>query len=162
MNRPVSEWQVPTSDIVLQGDESRHEAAYQKIFQEVINRDPDTAVLAFADIMQKSVVMPAHLMHDGSDGLDGILAEDSTRYHQAKAEGTTVTYRSDFFNDFSSLADSMGVYTAQDYAECVEHLLKRWKISQLQVHCCSLSIFVGMHRFVAHLLPVAQNPPAVS
>jgi acyl-[acyl-carrier-protein] desaturase len=121
---------------VLQGDESRHEAAYQKIFQEVVSRDPDTAVLAFADIMQKSVVMPAHLMHDGGEGVDAVLAEDSRRYHQAKAEGASVTYRSNFFNNFSSLADNMGVYTAQDYADCVKHLLKRWKISELSVRPC--------------------------
>jgi acyl-[acyl-carrier-protein] desaturase len=125
---------------MLQGDESRHEAAYQKIFQEVISRDPDTAVLAFADIMQKSVVMPAHLLHDGSKGIDGLLAEDCSRYHTAKDEGATVTYRSGFFNDFSALADSMGVYTAQDYAECVEHLLKRWRISELKVWSTSFCI----------------------
>ena len=62
---------------MLQGDEARHEAAYQKIFREVVARDPDTAVLAFADIMHKSVVMPAHLMHQrrGGRGAGGRLQE---------------------------------------------------------------------------------------
>ena len=130
---------------MLQGDEARHEAAYQKIFREVVARDPDTAVLAFADIMHKSVVMPAHLMHDGSDGVDGVLAADCRKYHAAKVQGASATFRSDFFNNFSSLAERLGVYTAQDYAECVEHLLKRWKVSQLQVRCWCWKPLVWLH-----------------
>ena len=32
---------------------------------ELYERDPNGSMLAFADMMQKSIVMPAHLMDDG-------------------------------------------------------------------------------------------------
>ena len=89
--------------------------------------------------------------------MDGVLAANTRRYHEAKAEGAAVTHRSDFFNNFSSLAESMGVYTAQDYAECVDHLLKRWRISQLQVQlwlaCVCLVLWRAMLGDCMHVSP---------
>lgn len=37
----------------LQADEARHEAAYTRIMEQVFARDPEGAVLAFADMMKK-------------------------------------------------------------------------------------------------------------
>ena len=50
---------------LIAADEGRHEIAYQRIIDEVMKRDPDGAVMAFADMMKKQIVMPAHLMDDG-------------------------------------------------------------------------------------------------
>merc|ERR1712118_135867 len=36
------------------------------------------------------------------------------------------------FADFSSVAESLGVYDADDYAEVVEHLVKRWDINNVK------------------------------
>ena len=75
-----------------------------------MKRDKDGAVLAFADMMKKQIVMPAHLMDDGS--------------HKER------TGR-DLFMDFASVADRTGTYTAYDYASIMDHLIKRWKIADL-------------------------------
>jgi hypothetical protein len=32
------------------------------------------------------------------------------------------------FDDFSSVAERVGVYTASDYADIMEHLIKRWEV----------------------------------
>ena len=49
----------------IASDEGRHEIAYQRIVDKLFELDPDGAVLAFADMMRKQIVMPAHLMDDG-------------------------------------------------------------------------------------------------
>ena len=94
----------------IAADEGRHEIAYQRIIEEVMKRDKDGAVLAFADMMKKQIVMPAHLMDDGE--------------HKAR------TGR-DLFADFATVADSTGTYTAEDYASIMEHLIKRWNIADV-------------------------------
>jgi acyl-[acyl-carrier-protein] desaturase len=35
------------------------------------------------------------------------------------------------FQDFSSVAEKTGTYTAFDYADIMEHLVQRWKIADL-------------------------------
>jgi acyl-[acyl-carrier-protein] desaturase len=69
---------------LIAADEGRHEIAYQRIMDELFKRDPDGAVLAFADMMKKQIVMPAHLMDDG--------------------EHRTRTSR-DLFSDYSAVAE---------------------------------------------------------
>lgn len=92
---------------LIAADEGRHEIAYQRIIDEVFVRDPDGAMLAFADMMKKQIVMPAHLMDDGE--------------HQARAGRP-------LFTDYSEVAERAGVYTALDYVDIMEHLVKRWDI----------------------------------
>ena len=70
---------------IIAADEGRHEIAYQRIIDEVMKRDQDGAVLAFADMMKKQIVMPAHLMDDGE--------------HRAR------TGR-DLFSDFATVAEA--------------------------------------------------------
>lgn len=50
---------------LVAADEGRHEIAYSTIVGELFNRDPDGAMLAFADMMKKGIVMPAHFLDDG-------------------------------------------------------------------------------------------------
>lgn len=104
-------------------DEKRHETAYGKIIEKLFEIDPDGTVLCFADMMKKRISMPAHLMYDGQD--DNLFAH------------------------FSSVAQRIGVYTAKDYADIVEHLVDRWKVKyltglspegrQAQDYLCSLT-----------------------
>lgn len=48
----------------IAADEGRHELAYQKIMDYLFEHDTDGAMLAFADMMRKQIVMPAHMMDD--------------------------------------------------------------------------------------------------
>jgi acyl-[acyl-carrier-protein] desaturase len=91
-------------------DESRHEIAYTRIVEEFFKKDPDTTMLAFADMMKKQIVMPAHLMTDGE--------HESLRGRN-------------LFADFSTVAERVGVYTYKDYADIMEHLVGRWGTSQM-------------------------------
>lgn len=91
---------------IIAADERRHENAYTKIVEKLFELDPDGAMLAFADMMKKKISMPAHLMYDGvNDHL---------------------------FDDFSLVAQRTGVYTARDYADIMEHLVKRWDVANIK------------------------------
>ena len=57
------------------------------------------------DLMRDQIVMPSHLMKDGTG--------------------------SDLFEQFSTIAQQLGVYTAKHYAEIVEHLVRRWNVEHL-------------------------------
>ncbi|XP_031391539.1 LOW QUALITY PROTEIN: stearoyl-[acyl-carrier-protein] 9-desaturase, chloroplastic-like [Punica granatum] len=89
----------------IASDEKRHETAYTKIVEKLFEIDPNGTVLAFADMMRKKISMPAHLMYDGKDD--------------------------NLFENFSAVAQRLGVYTARDYADILEFLVGRWKIEEL-------------------------------
>lgn len=97
----------------IASDESRHEIAYTRIVEEFFRLDPDNAMLSFADMMRKQIVMPAHLMND--------------MQHTEKNPGRNL------FADFSDVAESLKVYDAQDYCDIMEHLIQRWDISTMKV-----------------------------
>lgn len=75
---------------------------------ELFRRDPNGAMLAFESMIRKQIVMPAHMMSDGS--------------HESVNNGRNL------FSDYSAVADTIGVYTAFDYANIMENLAKRWDI----------------------------------
>ncbi|BBN67351.1 Plant stearoyl-acyl-carrier-protein desaturase family protein, partial [Prunus dulcis] len=83
----------------------RHEAAYTKIVTKLFELDPDYTVISLAHMMRKKITMPAHLMYDGRDD--------------------------HLFQHFSSAAQQLGVYTANDYADILESLLATWKVETL-------------------------------
>lgn len=89
----------------IAADEKRHESAYERIVGKLFEVDPDYTARAFADMMRKKVAMPAHLMYDGRD--DGLFAR------------------------FSAVAQRLGVYTARDYADILEFLVRRWGVADL-------------------------------
>ncbi|PIN02095.1 Acyl-[acyl-carrier-protein] desaturase [Handroanthus impetiginosus] len=89
----------------IAAEEKRHETAYTKIVEKLFEIDPDETVIAFADMMKKKISMPAHLMYDGRDD--------------------------NLFDHFSVVAQRLGVYTAKDYADILEHLVERWKVEKL-------------------------------
>jgi len=90
----------------IAADEKRHETAYTKIVEKLFEIDPDTTMLAFEDMMRKKVSMPAHLMYDGQDD--------------------------NLFEHFSAVAQRLGVYTARDYADILEFLVKRWNVEKIE------------------------------
>ncbi|OAY58402.1 stearoyl-[acyl-carrier-protein] 9-desaturase 6, chloroplastic [Manihot esculenta] len=90
----------------IAADEKRHENAYAGIVEKLVEVDPNGAMLAIADMMRKKITMPAHLMYDGRDP--------------------------NLFEHFSAVAQRMGVYTADDYADILEFLIGRWKLEKLE------------------------------
>lgn len=89
----------------IAGDEGRHEKAYQQFCTEILKRDPNGLLEVFGDMMREQIVMPAALMTDGKDA--------------------------ELYENFSNVAQRLGVYTAIDYAEIIEHLVKTWDLENL-------------------------------
>ncbi|KAJ4838048.1 Stearoyl-[acyl-carrier-protein] 9-desaturase 6, chloroplastic [Turnera subulata] len=90
----------------IASDERRHENAYAKIVEKLLEVDPNGGMLAVADMMRKKITMPAHLMHDGNDP--------------------------HLFDHFSAVAQRLGVYTADDYADILQFLIERWGLQKLE------------------------------
>ena len=108
---------------LVMGDEARHEEAYKRFVRKIIELDPSEGLLAFATMMKRMIAMPGKNMTDGNDP--------------------------DLFSHFAVAAQRIGVYTANDYASIIEHLVGFWKISELsgltseaeeaQDHLCGLA-----------------------
>jgi acyl-[acyl-carrier-protein] desaturase len=96
---------------LIAADEARHEAAYTRTMDLIFEADPDGAVACFADMMRNQITMPAHFMDDGIHNTGG---------------------RS-LFQDFSSIAENLGVYSSEDYISIMEHLIERWDVSHLRL-----------------------------
>jgi acyl-[acyl-carrier-protein] desaturase len=90
----------------IAGDEGRHERAYQQFCTEILKRDPDGLLEVFGDMMRGQIVMPAELMTDGKDA--------------------------HLYENFSNVAQRLGVYTAIDYADIIEHLVKTWDLEHIE------------------------------
>ncbi|XP_054800239.1 stearoyl-[acyl-carrier-protein] 9-desaturase 6, chloroplastic-like [Prosopis cineraria] len=90
----------------IAADEKRHEKAYTKIVEKLLEVDPNEAMIAIGDVMHKRVTMPAHLMYDGQDP--------------------------HLFHHFSLAAQRLGVYSANDYIGILEFLIQRWKLDKLE------------------------------
>lgn len=90
----------------IAADEKRHETAYTRIVEKLIELDPDGALISIENMMRKRITMPAHLMSDGCDP--------------------------HLFENFSALAQRLGVYTAGDYADILEFLVGRWKLESVE------------------------------
>ncbi|GMH18217.1 hypothetical protein Nepgr_020058 [Nepenthes gracilis] len=89
----------------IAADEKRHEVAYVMAASKLFEVDPYYSVLAFADMMRMRITMPGQFMYDGHD--------------------------ENLFAHFSAVAQKLGVYTAKDYADIVEHLVDKWKVEKL-------------------------------
>lgn len=90
----------------IAGDEGRHEKAYQTFVQEILKRDPDGILNVFGDMMRGQIVMPAEQMTDGKD--------------------------EKLYENFSNVAQRLGVYTAIDYADIIDHLVKTWDLEHIE------------------------------
>jgi len=90
----------------IAADEKRHEIAYGRIVEKLLEVDPTETMLAIAKIMSGNITMPGHLMHDGRDP--------------------------HLFSHFSSVAQRIGVYNVSDYIDSLEFLIGRWKLEKLE------------------------------
>jgi acyl-[acyl-carrier-protein] desaturase len=90
----------------IAADEKRHENAYVKIVEKLLEVDPTEAMMAIANMMRHNITMPAHLMHDGQDPR--------------------------LFDNFSAVAQRIGVYTTDDYVDILEFLIGRWKLEKIE------------------------------
>merc|ERR1712182_45929 len=68
-------------------------------------------MMAFADMMKKQIVMPAHLMDAG--------------VHTTRGSGAKL------FEDFEMVAMNTETYTTRDYIDIIDYLLKRWKVESI-------------------------------
>ncbi|KAF5469823.1 hypothetical protein F2P56_010382 [Juglans regia] len=89
----------------IASDEKRHEIAYTKIVEKLFELDPNETVVAFADMMRRKISMPACLMYDGE--------------------------HNNLFSHFANVASRIGVYTARDYREILQHLVAKWNVEKL-------------------------------
>ncbi|WP_224995677.1 acyl-ACP desaturase [Cesiribacter sp. SM1] len=92
---------------IIAGDEMRHARAYQSFVKKIFEVDPNEMMLAFADMMKKKIVMPAHLLRETGGQI-----------------GST-------FEHFSNAAQRLGVYTTHDYIQILSKLIKGWEIEHL-------------------------------
>lgn len=90
----------------IAADEKRHENAYTKIIEKLLQVDPNATMLAIANMMKKKIIMPMHLMYDGKDP--------------------------NIFEHFSAVIERQRVYTSRDYAEILEFFIMRWKLEKLE------------------------------
>lgn len=83
----------------LFGQKRQHCFLAQAIVDELFERDPDGAMLAFADMMKKGIVMPAHLMDDNWHE-----SANNTSNAAASMPGGA----SALFMDYAAVADNLG------------------------------------------------------
>lgn len=90
----------------IAADEKRHEIAYERIVEKLLEVDPTETMIAIAKMMNDNIKMPGHLMHDGRDP--------------------------HLFSHFSAVAQRIGVYTVSDYIDSLEFLIGRWRLEKLE------------------------------
>jgi len=105
-------------------DENRHAKFYSEIVTELMRREPEIMMIAYSELMKDNVVMPAKNMID-----------------------ETYTEPPTLFEHFAGVANKIGVYTANDYANIVKKLNRNFKVAEASVtgmaaksqeHLCNL------------------------
>jgi len=88
----------------IAGDEARHETFYTRIVHAIMEQDADGGVIAFGSLLRRIITMPGRHMFDGKDP--------------------------NLFDHFSAVAQRTGLYTVQDYAGIVRHLVHTWSVDK--------------------------------
>ncbi|SFS43500.1 acyl-ACP desaturase [Lutibacter maritimus] len=92
---------------IIAGDEMRHHLAYTEFVKQIFQHDPSEMMLAFQHMMKHKIVMPAmHLRHS------------------SEAKGS-------IFDQFSAVAQRIGVYTGFDYVDIIKKLNTSWEIDKI-------------------------------
>ena len=92
---------------LIAADELRHATAYKEFVRQIFEIDPSEMMLAFADMMKKKIVMPAHLLRESGMGVGQL------------------------WSHFSDAAQRSKVYTTQDYVDILKSLLDEWEIEKM-------------------------------
>ncbi|TYB69501.1 acyl-ACP desaturase [Bizionia gelidisalsuginis] len=92
---------------IISGDEMRHHHAYSEFVERIFAVDPSQMMIAFQYMMKQKITMPAHFLRESGDKM------------------------STAFEEFSNTAQRIGVYTALDYVDILEKLIKRWEIEKI-------------------------------
>ena len=98
------------------GDEGRHAHFYGNIQRKIFELDPNGAIVAFAKMMKKGILMPGALM--GNQELDATKKSVSLRFMQ-----------------FALVSQRIGTYTIEDYKNIYNYLLgsDMWDIENVKV-----------------------------
>lgn len=96
------------------GDEARHGSFYATVMDHVFEEDPEGATTSLDEMIRHQIDMPAARMDD-----QGEMPQDARR--------------SELFDDFAAVAQSLGIYTAEDYVNIIHKLVGRWKILDLSL-----------------------------
>jgi len=88
----------------IAGDEARHETFYTRVVSAIMDHDPEGGVIAFGGLLRRIIAMPGRNMFDGKDP--------------------------DLFDHFATVAQRTGLYTVQDYAGIVHHLVQTWGVDK--------------------------------
>ncbi|QXP71936.1 acyl-ACP desaturase [Polaribacter sp. R2A056_3_33] len=92
---------------IIAGDEMRHHKAYTEFVKEIFKIDPSEMMLAFQHMMKYKIVMPAMHLRESFE-----------------EKGT-------LFDDFSIVAQRVGVYTGFDYVDIIRKLNEAWEIDKI-------------------------------
>ncbi|MCG8239916.1 acyl-ACP desaturase [Tenacibaculum finnmarkense] len=92
---------------IIAGDEMRHHLAYTEFIKQIFAIDPSEMMLAFQHMMKHKIVMPAYHLRESF-----------------AAKGT-------LFDDFSTVAQRVGVYTGFDYVDILKKLNAAWEIDKI-------------------------------
>ncbi len=92
---------------IIAGDEMRHHLAYTEFVRRIFEVDPSEMMLAVQYMFRLKIVMPAHFLRESGDSIGKL------------------------FEPFSDAAQRIGVYTAFDYVDIMDKLIKAWKIDQI-------------------------------
>jgi acyl-[acyl-carrier-protein] desaturase len=92
---------------IIASDEMRHHVAYSEFVKQIFSYDPSEMMLAYQHMMKHKIVMPAMHLRE-SFGKKGQL-----------------------FDQFSVVAQQIGVYTGFDYVDILNRLNKMWSIDSM-------------------------------
>ncbi|WKD85176.1 Putative acyl-[acyl-carrier-protein] desaturase DesA1 [Polaribacter huanghezhanensis] len=92
---------------IIAGDEMRHHIAYSEFVKEIFKIDPSEMMLAFQHMMKYKIVMPALHLRESFGAKGGL------------------------FDQFSTIAQRVGVYTGFDYVDILQKLNTTWEIDKI-------------------------------
>lgn len=92
---------------LIAGDEMRHHLAYSEFVNQIFKVDPSEMMLAFQHMMKLKITMPAHFLRESGEKI-------STAFEQ-----------------FSTSAQKLGVYTSMDYVDIMQKLIDKWEIDKI-------------------------------
>lgn len=92
---------------IIAGDEMRHHLAYTEFVRQIFELDPSEMMLAFQHMMKHKIVMPAMHLRLSNEAKGSI------------------------FDQFSVVAQRIGVYTGFDYVDIIKKLNNMWEIDKI-------------------------------